>query len=106
MAQENSDIAIDNEILAELTEVNRNLSAIARRQGGADLQIFLELSATVKDLSTKLEVLNRALLSEKQYSVEVKVDGADGAIHDLVSRVMEEVIIRIKQENLLTVTNV
>lgn len=37
--------------------------------------------------------------------VTVRVEGGDRAIQDLVNRVLEEILARVKSENILSVTN-
>jgi len=63
------------------------------------------LIPSFETLGSRMDALTSMLSQSKEYKVDVTVDGADGAIHDLVSRVLEEVIIRIKQENLLTISD-
>jgi hypothetical protein len=37
--------------------------------------------------------------------ITVRVEGGDRAIQDLVNRVLEEILARVKNENILSVTN-
>jgi len=99
------DIAIDNAILAQLNDISQQLNVLVSQQQGNKLQILGQLDASLKNLDGRIVALNSMLGQQKDYTVDVSIDGADGAIQDLVSRVLEEVIIRIKQENLLTVAD-
>lgn len=38
--------------------------------------------------------------------IPIRVEGGDRAIQDLVNRVLEEILARVKSENILSVTNV
>jgi len=105
MASDNADIAVDNAILAVLNDMNRQLQLLAQQRGGGEAQIKAELNRNVKELVARISTLTSLLGQSKDYRIEVTVQGADGAVHDLVSRVIEDVLVRVKQENLLTVTN-
>lgn len=98
------DLELDRKIYQTLTAINgtlEQLSQFAREQAAASGG---NLSSSLDRLSEKIDTLTAVLGQEKNYTVEVNVTGADGAIQDLVARVIEEVMIRVKQENLLTVT--
>jgi len=98
------DLELDRQIVARLDSVIVLLSSLPSEMKSADAQS--QFDASLSRLSEKIDALIAMLGAEKNYTVDVNVSGADGAIHDLVSRVIEEVIVRVKQENLLTVTNV
>ncbi len=105
MASDSADIAVDSAILAVLNDMNRQLQLLAQQRGGGEAQVKAELNRNVKELAARVSTLTSLLGQSKIHEVAVTVQGADGAIHDLVSRVIEDVLIRVKQENLLTVTN-
>jgi molybdenum-dependent DNA-binding transcriptional regulator ModE len=105
MASDNSDIAVDNAILAALNDMNRQLQLLAQQRGGGEAQVKAELNRNIKELVARISTLTSLLGQSKDYRIEVTVAGADGAVHDLVSRVIDDVLVRVKQENLLRVTN-
>jgi len=90
------DLELDRKKYQTLSAINGTLEQLS--------QFVREQAASSGgNLSSSL-ALTAVLGQEKNYTVEVNVTGADGAIQDLVARVIEEVIIRVKQENLLTIT--
>ena len=98
------DIELDRKKLQMLSAIHASLeqlSQFARAQAASRTD---DLSTSLNSLSEKIDVLTAVLVQEKSYTVEVNVTGTDGAIQDLVARVIEEVMIRVKQENLLTIT--
>jgi len=60
-------------------------------------------------LTTLLEI--RAILKEladaraNREPLRIQVEGGDRALHDLVNKVIEELLIRVRNENILTITN-
>jgi hypothetical protein len=63
------------------------------------------VESSIKELSEKIDTLNGLLSHTGEQKVSVTIENSDGAIHELVSRVVEEVLVRVKQENILRVTN-
>ena len=64
-----------------------------------------DVDSSIKELIAKLDTLISVLSQEKQGVVSVQVENSEGAIAELVSRVLEEIIIRVRQENILKVLN-
>ncbi|MDH5542996.1 MAG: hypothetical protein OEY64_08550 [Nitrospinota bacterium] len=64
-----------------------------------------EAPPSIKELIAKIDALIAVLSREKSQPISVKVENTDGAIAELVSRVLEEIIIRARQENILKVLN-
>ena len=65
----------------------------------------MEATPSIKELIAKIDALIAVLSREKTQPISVKVENTDGAIAELVSRVLEEIIIRVRQENILKVLN-
>jgi hypothetical protein len=63
------------------------------------------VESSILELSEKIETLNGLLSDAGEQKISVTIENSDGAIQDLVSRVVEEVLIRVRQENILRVTN-
>lgn len=70
-------------------------------EGGVNQSV----ESSIKELSEKIDTLNGLLSNGGEQKVSVTIENSDGAIHELVSRVVEEVLLRVKQENILRVTN-
>ncbi len=98
-----SDIALDIAILETLEEIKAILAELSERNATA-ASSAQALSGVAVILSEKMGLLAEVLGQQKEYTVDVTAEGSDGAINDLVSRVVEEIIIRVKQENYLTIT--
>ncbi|GMT42820.1 MAG: hypothetical protein IEMM0002_1231 [bacterium] len=105
MAGYEDDLAADNAVLETLNKINVLLGNAVQSYNNRSEPEKNELVNSITALSEKIETLITALNQTGEYTVEVNVTGADGAIHELVSRVIEEVVIRIRQENLLTITS-
>lgn len=66
-------------------------------------------SANQQMLNTLLEI--KMLLKEiaddraQREPLRIQVDGGDRAMHDLVNKVIEELLVRVRNENILTITN-
>lgn len=98
------DIELDRKKYQTLSAIHGTLEQLSQFARARAASQTGELSSSMDRLSEKIDTLTAVLGQEKNYTVEVNVSGADGAIEDLVARVIEEVMIRVKQENLLTVT--
>lgn len=92
-------------VLDALNRIYALMAESAQSSGAPGESSATELAVSMKELSEKIDALVSALNRTGEYAVQVTVAGADGAIQDLVSRVIEEVLIRVKQENLLAITN-
>ncbi|MBI5178817.1 MAG: hypothetical protein HZA04_06115 [Nitrospinae bacterium] len=66
-------------------------------------------TANQQMLNTLLEI--KMILKEiadgraRREPLRIQVDGGDRALHDLVNKVIEELLIRVRNENILTITN-
>ena len=98
------DIELDRKKYQMLTAIHSSLEQLSQFVRAQSASSSGDLSSSVERLSEKIDTLINVLAEEKNYTVEVNVTGTDGAIQDLVAKVIEEVMIRVKQENLLTVT--
>lgn len=99
----NTGIELDQEIVDILNEIKGMLAELAGSRNPDISPLVSELKGSVDGLGTKIDSLNGMLGKSREYNVNITVENADGAISDLVSRVVEEVIIRAKQENLLEI---
>ena len=104
MSAHDENMELDQAILARLSEILQKLSLASDKYVLETSPSQTGLMKSVNDLTGQIDRLIETLGESGDYKVEVSVTGADGAIQDLVSRVIEEVIIRVKQENLLTIT--
>lgn len=98
------DIELDRKKYQMLSAIHSSLEQLSQFVRAQAASRTGDLSSSLNSLSEKIDTLITVLAQEKNYTVEVNVTGTDGAIHDLVARVIEEVMIRVKQENLLTIT--
>lgn len=98
-----TDIEIDLAILDTLKEIKALMTEMAGRKTADLSPLVSELNGRIDGLDGKISELTSMLGKSGEHKVAVSVEGADGAIQDLVSRVIEEVLIRVKQENLLEV---
>ena len=98
------DLDLDRKKLQMLGAIHSSLEQLSQFVKAQAASSSGDLSSSLNGLSEKVDRLTAVLVQEKNYTVEVNVTGTDGAIQDLVARVIEEVMIRVKQENLLTIT--
>jgi hypothetical protein len=98
------DLELDRQKLKMLGSIHSSLELLSQFVRAQATLSSSELTNSLNSLSERVETLTNVLGQERNYTVEVNVTGADGAIQDLVGRVIEEVMIRVKQENLLTIT--
>ena len=98
------DIELDRKKLQTLSAIHATLEQLSQFVRAQAASSSGNLSSSMDRLSEKVDTLTAVLSQEKNYTVEVNVTGTDGAIQDLVARILEEVMIRVKQENLLTIT--
>ncbi len=92
-------------ILDSLERICALMVESAQSSGATGESPTAELAVSMKELSAKIDAFLNVLGQTGEYAVQVNIAGADGAIQDLVSRVIEEVLLRVKQENLLAITN-
>ncbi len=104
MADHEERLEADRAILLRLSEILQKVALASDKYVLETSPSQTGLTKSVNDLTGRINTLIETLGQSSDYKVEVSVTGADGAIQDLVSRVIEEVIIRVKQENLLTIT--
>jgi hypothetical protein len=98
------DLELDRKKLQMLSAIHSSLEQLSQFARAQAASRTGSLSSSMDSLSEKLDTLTAVLVQEKNYTVEVNVTGTDSAIQDLVARVIEEVMIRVKQENILTIT--
>lgn len=104
MAFPEEDLELDRKQYQMLSAIHGSLELLLQFAKTQTTSSTGDLGSSLSSLSEKIDTLINVLGQEKNYTVEVNVTGTDGAIQDLVARVIEEVIIRVKQENLLTIT--
>ena len=104
MADHEERIETDRAVLLRLSEILQKVALASDKYVLENSPSQIGLVKSVTDLTETVNRLIETLGESSDYKVEVSVTGADGAIQDMVSRVIEEVIIRVKQENLLTIT--
>jgi len=99
------DLALDAAMLKHLSEINQHVKLLTASASGGEQDGIDSVNVSIQNLSEKIDTLNNALVQETENRVAVTIQNSDGAIHELVSRVVEEVLVRVKQENILRVTN-
>jgi len=100
------DLVLDTAMVTLLSEINQQVKLLTTFASGSGSDGNKGLNVSIQNLSEKIDTLNSSLIQESESRVAVTIENSDGAIHELVSRVVEEVLVRVKQENILRVTNV